>query len=78
MSTQVYWLSVLYLVAMVAMACASYNFMCNRAPVYEIEVTLPVKALFLGGALLFGTTWPLWLTISLINFVRRRKNEPSS
>jgi predicted membrane channel-forming protein YqfA (hemolysin III family) len=79
MSTQAYWLSVMYLIGMVALACASYNFMCNRAPTYEIQVTLPVKVLFLGGALFFGSTWPLWLTISLINLVRRRKkDEPSS
>lgn len=73
MSDQAYWLSVMYLIGIVLLACGSYNFMCNRAPTYDIAVTLPVKMLFLGGALFFGATWPVWLTISIYNFVRRRK-----
>lgn len=77
MSPTAYWLWVLYAVAMVVMACSSYNFMYTHAPKYDIALTVPVKAAFLGGALIFGVTWPLWLTISIINFVRRRKNHES-
>ena len=61
MSTQLYWGVVSYLIAMVTMACASYNFMCTKAPGYEIEVTFPVKVMFLGGALIM--CYNLWMTV---------------
>jgi len=78
MSGQTYWLSVLYVIAAVVMACNSYNFMHRRAAQYEIEVSFLIKMQFLCWALVYGITWPVWLAISLINYIRKGNHGTSS